>query len=67
MENLKELVWRALDGHEELGAWNSRAVEAVRILDRIKSTGRAVGMISCLYFICTWAWARSIGGRSGIP
>ncbi len=36
MENLKELVRRAVDGHEELGAWNSRAVEAIRILDRIK-------------------------------
>ncbi len=36
MENLKELVRRAMDGHEELGAWNSRAVEAVQILDRIK-------------------------------
>ncbi len=21
----------------------------------------------CLYFICTWAWARSIGGRRWIP
>ncbi len=36
MENLKESVRRTVDGHEELGAWNSRAVEAVRILDRIK-------------------------------
>jgi hypothetical protein len=36
MENLKESVRRAVDGHKELGAWNSQAVEAVRILDRIK-------------------------------
>ncbi len=36
MENLKESVRCAMDGHEELGAWSSRAVEAVRILDRIK-------------------------------
>ncbi len=36
MENLKELLRRTMDGHEELGAWNSRAVEAIRILDRIK-------------------------------
>ncbi len=36
MENLKELMRRAMDGHEELGAWNSRAVEAIWILDRIK-------------------------------
>jgi hypothetical protein len=36
MENLKELVRRAMDRHKELGAWNSRAVEAIRILDRIK-------------------------------
>jgi hypothetical protein len=21
----------------------------------------------CLYYICTWAWGRSIGGRRGIP
>ncbi len=36
MENLKESLRRAVDGHEELGPWNSRAVEAIRILDRIK-------------------------------
>ncbi len=36
MENLKELVRRAMDQQEELGAWNSRVVEAIRILDRIK-------------------------------
>jgi hypothetical protein len=36
MENLKESVRRTVDGHEELGAWNSRAVEAIRILDRVK-------------------------------
>jgi hypothetical protein len=36
MENLKELLRHAVDGHEELGAWNSRAVEAIRILDRMK-------------------------------
>jgi hypothetical protein len=27
MENLKESLRRAVDGHKELGAWNSRAVE----------------------------------------
>jgi hypothetical protein len=36
MENLKESLRRAVDGHEELGVWNSRAVEAIQILDRIK-------------------------------
>jgi hypothetical protein len=36
MENLKKLVRRTVDRHKELGAWNSRAVEAIRILDRIK-------------------------------
>jgi hypothetical protein len=36
MESLKESLRRAVDGHEELGAWNSRAVEAIQILDRIK-------------------------------
>ncbi len=36
MENLKELLRHAVDGHEELGAWNSRAVEPIRILDKIK-------------------------------
>jgi hypothetical protein len=36
MENLKELVRCAVDRHEELGVGNSRAVEAIRILNRIK-------------------------------
>jgi hypothetical protein len=36
MENLKESMRRAVDGHEELGAWNSWAEEAIQILDRIK-------------------------------
>jgi hypothetical protein len=36
MENLKESVRRAVEGHEELGTWNSRAEEVIRILDKIK-------------------------------
>ncbi len=36
MENLKESLRHAVNGHEELGAWNSRVVEAIRILNRIK-------------------------------
>jgi hypothetical protein len=67
MENLKASVRHTVDGHEELGVWNSWAVEAIRILDRIKVNQKGVGMISCFYFICTWAWARSIGRRRGIP
>ncbi len=35
MENLKELVRRAVDRHKELGVWKSRAVEVIRILDKI--------------------------------
>ncbi len=43
MKNLKELVRRAVNGHKELGVWNSRAVEVVRILNRIKGNWKGGG------------------------
>ncbi len=67
VENLKESVRRAVDGHEELGAWNSWAVEATWILDRIKVNWEGGGNDLLFVFYCTSAWARSIRGWRGIP
>jgi hypothetical protein len=51
MENLKESVRRAVDRHEELGAWNSRAVEAVRNLDRIKVNQEGGGNLLFVFYL----------------
>jgi hypothetical protein len=36
MESLKETVKNAMEGHEELNVWNTKAEEVIHILDKIK-------------------------------
>ena len=36
MESLKETVKNAMEGHEELKVWNTKAEEVIHILDKIK-------------------------------